>query len=440
MIKKLYHRIINRQKDGILKHSTVYFSFFAVITIMNILIRKYLSTRLSIDDYGVFTSLLAFFTMIIAPFSFMPLYLSKKMSHFNEKKDTKSSYMFFKYNLKYIAVILAMVAGLIIFLSPLIMERYHLSNITPILIIAFLFFATLISGSFMAGLQSFQVFWRIGSVNVSMVVIKGISSIILIGALGLTYNGAILSLLAGALVGMLISFILLNRIMREKIKPSNSHEEMEMSFQEVFSGDFFKEISSVFMLLLFLGIIKSIDEYFARHFLTSHDNGLYGALSYIGKSSIFLVSTVVYVIFPKLASKIAEPKVTRRIMLKGLFLTLITSLGVLSAIIVVPGLIIRVMQNTKYMQILPMLKWLFIAYIPYSMIMIFINFFIIHRNRIFIIGLMILTGIQLLMFQLYHGSINQIVLVLGIMGYIILAFCFIVWYFVQKKMMRKLKN
>jgi O-antigen/teichoic acid export membrane protein len=155
----------------------------------------------------------------------------------------------------------------------------------------------------------------------------------------------------------------------------------------------------------------------ARRFLTEFDNGLYGALSTVAKSSIFLVHTINFVTFPKFALHRDSMQASRRIMYKSLVLGSATTCALFVLILVFPESIIEILTHSKYLDAVPYLKYFFLAFMPYPFIFIFINYFIVHRDWRFTFTLTASLFLLFLAYESFHSSINEILLVLGGAGY-----------------------
>lgn len=116
-------------------------------------------------------------------------------------------------------------------------------------------------------------------------------------------------------------------------------------------------------------------------------------------------------------------------MIKGMVLAIAGFLAVFGIVLLFPEMLIRMLTHAKYLEGAAYLGDFFIAYLPYSLIFVFVNFFLIHRNKLLLIGMVVITALQIILLHAQHGSISRILLVMGIVGYATLAFVLSVWWY-----------
>jgi len=429
MIKKIIDKIKNRKSDGVLKHSASFLIFVGFNLFVNIFFRKYISGVLTIDDFGVYTAILALLSMLVIPLGVVPVYISKTMAGYIEKKDIPRAFVFQKKMAKGMMFILFGLAAVLMVFSPFFRDNYHLNSIFPVFLAVVMCVLFIITSTYTSSLQSLQSFVRIGSINLTSNVVKIISVILLFGlilpATNLlyyvsAYNFVILAVIVSQLSLLGMGYFLFKQQGRSLEKPLPS---VKLNIKSIV-----KELWPMAVLLFMFGILKNIDEYFARQFLDKMNNGIYASIITVGKSSIFLVAAIIYVIFPKLSSTLEDRVASRRIMFKGLFLSLVAFSSIMFFVVLFPEQIIQILTHKKYLTGAVHLKWFFIAFMPYSLIYVFVNFFTIHKNLRFLFGLIILTVGEIVFFQIFHASISQIINVLGGFGYAILIYCVLFWY------------
>jgi len=421
----------------VLKHSAFFFSFVAVTTILNILFRKYVSSSLEIDDFGVFTAILALYGMMIAPVSVFPMYLARNMAILQEKRGIADALSFRKKFLRIYILLIVVIAALLVLFSPLWKDGYHLYSVFPVLLAIGLFFLQTLSGINGASLQSFQDFGTVGKLQLICTSVKLLSVIvffeIVVSSFNLEYyiskyNFVIFSAIIGAFVAVAAGFFILSR-------KSASYRDSLFDYKIDYRS-LFHDLWPMAVLLLLFGVLNGIDEFFARHYLDKNSNGLYGSIVTLGKTSIYIIASVIYVVFPKLSSNIDDPLVTRRIMLKALVLSLASFAAVMMAVLLFSDFILELLTHKKYLAAAPYLKLFFIAYMPYSLIFMLINFFIIHKNLFYIIGLTVIVALEVMLYSIFHGSINEIIYVMGLMGYVNLLFSSGIWYMKHARLKR----
>ncbi len=451
MLRRLLERYKNRQSDSILRHGTVYFAFFGITTICNIVFRKYASVNLTIEDFGIFTALLAFYSIIAQPFGVLQMIITKRMSFAIGKQRSAEAFGFFDSILRVFLLLSLAGALLILALSPILQEHYHLPTMFSVILVVLMFFIANLASCYTGALQAFQRFASIGSINTIITIIKLGATFVLLHTIYAGIHPAPLVVaesfnhimripvgpiyrydipMLGVLVSMVsllfLAMLVLRVIRRRQAVDPGPRQPLEIL-------PMLREFLPIFVLYVGFSLLKNLDEYVARHFLSEYDNGLYGAIATVGKSSIFLVSTISFVTFPKFAAVADDMVATRRIMLKGLALGGAGILAAFGAILVAPELLVKILTHAKYLEAATDLKWFFIAFMPYPVTFLFINYFIVHHDWRYVLGLMLGSAGLVAGFQLIHASIGQILTVLGIAGYAILLYSALFWWLDTKK-------
>ena len=460
MFNWIQKRWANRTSDNILRHGAIYFFFVGTTTIVNIAFRKYASVNLVIEDYGVFTALLAFYAILAQPINVMQMVVTKNMAYYLGHGKTADAAGYFKWVFKiFVLITLAGVICLLAF-SPLLREQYQLPTEFSILLIAVMFFLAGVANCCTGALQAFQRFGAIGLINTLVSCIKVLSCYLLlhlffgdifpapvavsesllyatrisVGFLN-RFDIPLLAILIAMTALIVFSAFVLRKIMRgaPALSGTLSAAPDMPDMPNVPGGwrdrvySLMREFLPIFILLLIFSIIRNIDEYMARRFLSEFDNGLYGALSTVAKSSIFFMTSIAFVTFPKFAAHADDPYVSRRLLYKSLLMGGSATLAFFVPILLFPDYLIQVLTHAKYLAAAPLLKYFYLAFIPYPFIFIFVHYFIVHRDWWY--TLILLCSLVLLApaYEFYNGAIHEILLVLGGTGYTILAFSLVYW-------------
>jgi len=429
--------------DGILRHGAVYFFFFGATTVINIGFRKYASVNLSIEDYGVFTALLAFYSILAQPFGALQMIITKKMSYHIGKGEAGAAIGYFKWIFKVFVFFSLCGVLLALILSPFLQEQYQLPTQFSVMIVIAMFFLANIANCYTGALQAFQRFGAIGCINTIAACIKlGACYILLHLFFGDIFPAPVVvrqSLLQAVRISvgivnrfdipmlavfvsmgalLLLNALALGRVQKGSCAPEGGGYRL---------ADLAREFFPIFILYLAFSFFRNIDEYMARRFLTEYDNGLYGALATVAKSTIFLIHSVNFVTFPKFASHMDDMRASRRILCKGLLISLLAILAFFMLVLIMPELLLQALTHTKYLSAAPSLKYFFLAFAPYPLIFIFIHYFIVHRDWRYAFILIASLILFVFAYELRHSTIGDILWVLGGAGYALLAFSLAYW-------------
>jgi len=431
--------------DNILKHGAIYFSFFGATTVVNIAFRKYAAVNLNIEDYGIFTALLAFFSIITQPFGALQMIITKQMSWQLGQNRPALAIGYFRWIFR-VFVFLAICGSVIILaLSPFLQEQYQLPTWFSIAVVILMFFLSNIANCYTGALQAFQHFAAIGIINVLATCAKlGACYVFLHLLFGdifpapVAVSRSIMPLIRISvgvvnrfdipLLALLfsIAFLVCANILFFR-RDAAAHASAVPAADRAQLAALARDFLPIFILYISFSLFRNIDEYMARRFLSEFDNGLYGALATVAKSSIFLVNAITFVTFPKFASHRDNAIATQRIMAKALILGALAVLSFFALILLFPELLLKALTHTKYLSAVASLKYFYFAFMPYPIIFIFINYFIVHHDRRYTLGLAVSIVCVIAAYELFHATMHEILLVLGITGYTILVFSVIHW-------------
>lgn len=432
MLKKLLDKIRNRQRDGVLKHSIIYFSFVAAITLLNILFRKYIAVDFSLEDFGTYTPLLALFTLLATPFNSLNMFLGKKMAYFKENDLVHHSFSFHRSYLRIYLPLLLVYTVVVSLVIPWFQGYFKLNSFLPLAVVIAIFVTTALGHTYAAAHQAFQSFAKVGTINLLAIVMKFAGLLLLLEVFKLQQQDkhitALLSFLIPNTFILVFGMVFLRHSRR---KYQYVPDRVPINIREMW-----RDVYPIIILMVLYGFMRSMDEFFVKHFFSKRNAGLYASLVTIGKSSVFLLTAVVYVLYPKISSKVDSLEATRRIMYKGLVMAVGGCMVILAVLVVFPDLAVRVLTDAKYLETANILKWFFVAYAPYSLLFLFINFFVVYRSVIYSIGLFLLTGIAVFLYRIHNATFYDIIQIMGIMGYLMLAYTIVYWLFFTKKVAR----
>jgi O-antigen/teichoic acid export membrane protein len=445
MLKWIKARWAGRTNDDILRHGAIHFFFFGTVTIVNIAARKYVSGTLTIEDYGVFTALLAFYSILAQPFNVMQMIITKNMSYRLGRGETADALGYFRWIFKLFVFISFCAMLCILIFSPFLQEQYQLPTLFSVLVVVGMFFVASITYCYAGALQAFQKFGVFGFINTLAACVKILFCYVLLhlffgdifpapvavsqSLVHITrisagfinrFDTPMLAILLSMCAFAVLSAIAFKRITRGVTvsPPCETQGHVRALVREFFP---------IFILFFAFSLFRNIDEYMARRFLSEFDNGLYGALATVAKSSIFLMSSIAFVTFPKFAAHADDLLASRRILYKSLLLGAISISALFVLILLFPELLMRGLTHSKYLSAAPYLKYFFLAFVPYPVVFIFVNYFIVHRDWRYILMLLGFTLLVVPAYELYSGTISEILHVLGISGYIILTFSLVYW-------------
>jgi O-antigen/teichoic acid export membrane protein len=381
-------------------------------------LRKFLAVNHSVEEFGYYTPLLALMLLMIRAFGAFPFIATKKMSLLRVSHGLPAALACHRLLGKQMRKTLIAFSLTILALSPLIRNAAGFTTLFPILSMIVLFVISTYTVFYTSPLQAMQTFHAVGLFHLAHFILKLLATILLFSI----FTDGYIAPYTKSFLAQLIAACLVFGALLLYLRRHRSDEPVA----EPVRTDIKTEILPVFFLLLVHGAAAYLDEIVAKVTLIPHEAGLYGAIVTISKSLVFLIVPIVYVLFPKISSDPTGAS-GKRIMLKGLIL--ITGLGLCgtACVLLFPDLIINLLTDPKYRNAGGYLKFAFVAYLPHSMLILFINFYIINLRPRYLLGMTTLLALHITALLLFNETLREIIIVTGVFGSLYLAFSFAYW-------------
>jgi O-antigen/teichoic acid export membrane protein len=155
--------------------------------------------------------------------------------------------------------------------------------------------------------------------------------------------------------------------------------------------------------------LLNIDVILAKHYLPSHDSGLYAAGAVLGRVIFFLGMTVAAVMFPEVTLLHARGEAHYHVVEKSLLLLGVLSTGFVLTYALLPGLVIGPF-GTTFAQVSPYLVFFAIALSCFAISVLFLNYFLSINNRRFIVPLVAASALETVLIMAFHAGPRQVVM------------------------------
>jgi O-antigen/teichoic acid export membrane protein len=147
----------------------------------------------------------------------------------------------------------------------------------------------------------------------------------------------------------------------------------------------------------------------AKLALSSHDAGIYGAGSFVGRLLLYLPMTIATVLLPKVTSRAAVRADTDEILHASLAVTAAFSLLGTAVLVVVPRLVIAATFGSKYNGAIPLIGLFGLAMTAYALLNVQLAYHLGHGRQGFAWMLLCGAAAQLVLYAIVHGSTYQLV-------------------------------
>lgn len=381
-------------EDKLLKHGSII--FFATIFSFSFayVFQFYMARALGPESYGILGSMLSLFYIFSVPANVVTTTLAQVVSEQKGKEEygkIKSILLISAKKLMYIGVIIFVVLTAI---SPFLKNVLNLPSEVPVIILGFSLIFFTILPSLRGVLQGLQEFGSLGF-NIAMDKPALLLFGILFTYLGMGVNGAILSYGIAALVLLVIAFLPLRFIFEKE------SERVDLSV--------YKYASPVFVLILCITVMSSIDILFVRKYFSAEVSGYFTAMKMLGEVIYFLAIALGGVLLPKV-SELETLKVAHGFLLrKTLIYFGILLAAILSAYAFAPELIITILFGKVYSSVAGYLVWYALAMGLLSLAIVFMFYNVSAKRTAFRYPLVIFTLLEIVLLMLFHGTIGQII-------------------------------
>lgn len=398
MKQKILHFSKTIASHELISGSTYYFIGNMVGNVFAFLFNLFLARHFSPVDYGIYASLLSFFSLVLlVPQSFLATIIQFATKYFSSNETEKAKKLYWQ-TLSFLAIV-----GFIIFITISLSTHaigsfLHVSNIWLIITVGVLIATTFISSINTAYLQSRLEFGFTSAAQALGAAVKLVAGIVLV-LLGFGIFGALGAVLFSFIIPFFLAFIRL-RFLFTPIKEKISVPIKEMVRYALPSMITMTAISS----------FTSVDVILAKHFLSGYDAGLYAGLSLIGKVIFYFTGIIPTVMFPILINKQTKGYAVQSTFYLGLLLVALPSLALSLFYFNFPQLVITIFLGGKdYLRGVNEVGFMALFLSCFSIVTVMVNFFLSLKQTkiVFLVAGMAL--LQVLLISLFHKNILEIV-------------------------------
>lgn len=357
---------------------------------------------LSVESFGILTSVNSFGIMFSAFFGVIPYVVSKYIIEFKYDNDLVS--IFLKKVLSFTIYTMIFLSFLSIAFIDKIASYLNLKDHIPIYIFIAYLFAGVILSVFFGAMQGLLMYVKVSIKGALVSFLKLFFGVIIVVWLGYSYNGALFaSFLANTIVGIWVYLIVIKYIPLKKI---NDKELPKATYKK----------ASIYALpvgltWLIVGLMTNIDIVLVKHYVTDFEAGEYAVASVISKIAVFLPGVLLSVLFPQVSQNNVDGKSSKSTLIIVMGLTLLLSFSFVGFVWLFPESIITVLFGKKYIGAANVLVLITLAMAFVAVISVLFNFLLAKH----IYGYLYITSIIIciftyIIFEYMHGSSMEIIL------------------------------
>jgi len=283
---RFYGRVL---EDHDLRSNTVVLGANVGTGILAYLLHPVLGRIMGVRAYGQVAALIALSLVLLTPTQLVAMVAAKYAASmavtgsFGRLNDFVRRFTVILFPLGF--AVAAMIAGI----SGYLAHFFHLGSPQGVLLLSLLFVVSCVTPLNLGTVQGLERFGWYAVITLLSAFLRLAVPVILV-VLGLGIDGAMLGIALGGIAAYLVSFRPLNDVLR------GPRERME-SVRSVWAFALLAGVTAAGTVALF-----SVDTVLARHYLDARDAGVYAALATIGRTALFVTSSVTVVMFPKVVA------------------------------------------------------------------------------------------------------------------------------------------
>lgn len=368
-----------------------------------------MSRHLSVADFGAMNSLLSLMLIVSVPSVSILLVSTKYVSNFKAKKELEKIRLFRKKIFVKLVIFGTAILILLLFASPLVASFLKINSYIPVviffLILSFSFLVPLNFG-ILQGLQKFFQQGVCGGLNGVLRLIFGI----LLAALGLKLNGAMMALLAASLCVFLISYSFL----RDLPKSDPQSDDLGIGIGNVLTYSRTVVLSSLGIIVL-----TNVDLILIKHYFPVDQAGIYASVSVLGRAVFYVPGIIIMAMFPIVSESYALNKNPYSIMKKAFGITMLLSGSGLIVLMAFPDLMLSFLFGKAFSEGASLLRIFSLAMFFMALNNVLCNFLLAIERKRFIIVLLMGCVVEILLISFFHQSLITILFIMTVVSFLI---------------------
>lgn len=392
-LQELYNRILASQY---LRHNILLFGTNILAGIFAYLLHPFLGRMMGIQEYGQVAALIALSLILTTPTQIVTTVAAKYASSLSTREDYAQLNDFIR---RLTATLLAAGIGITAVFaacSSYVAFFFQLNSQQEVILLGLIFIFAFVIPLNQGTIQGLQ---RFGWYSTLMLLSSFLRLVLCIGfvLLGLGVNGAILGIVMSELLAYLVSFKPLWKVLRGPRTPTGS-------LRSLWSYSIIAAASTAGLVAFY-----SIDTVLARHYLSASEAGLYAALATIGRTVLFISTSVATVMFPRVVALHERREPHARTAGQAILGVLILSAVVEIAFYLAPSLVTKFLFGQAFAVIAGQLPLYGMAMLLLAVAQVLIMYFLAISSRVFVLIIFLACALQIGLIVWHHTSIAQLV-------------------------------
>lgn len=390
-------------KSKLLKGSLVFFAGSMVVNVIAFAYHFILARLLSPSDYGILAALFGLIYLTSIPLNAADILVTKLISGFEEDKMISHTKSLLLLLARKVGPLYGILFPILILLSWPVQNFLKLPSVWAVVsiwVFVYLFIITAILRPVMKALLRFN---DLILSQMTEAVLRLLLSVGLILIFGSWYGWGILGLIFTALISLAFAIFQVRDVLSSSSIRFDHHK---LNIRSLGLGSLLLSISYTLMY--------SVDVLLVKHFFSDYWTGIYAVLVTAGKVIFFAQTPISTATLPIVARKAKQPAMARTDLWTLIGLSTLISLVTITGYFFGSELLVKIVFSEKYLAAVPLIPWMGMAIFGFSLASIGANF-LLALNKIKAAWISLLgLGAEVVAISLFHESIMQVVLSLGI--------------------------
>jgi len=403
-ILNIYNRIISLFIGKLANASAWMLVGSIAAGVLGYVLQVLMGRMLGVQEYALFSAIMALFTILATPLSTMVMLISRKVSEYFANQDNSAiTYVYYTIHKR------SMVAGVLILglgfaFDSEIQHYLKAPTSVPVYALALLLFVTsfpFVNNAFLQGLQKFAWLSASSALNA---IFKICLSVVFVWA-GYGVSGAIGGAALAYILTWAITYLALWGTLQKGLGQTSKAQSITL-------GSAFP----VFVANGAFAVMTQLDMVLVNYFFPAHEAGLYAAASILGKAVLYLPGGIALALFPMVAERHAREEGSAHLLMQALGLTFILC-GIGATIYFFCGeWFVQLVYGDQYREAGELLQYYGFAIFPMSIVMV-VEYFLIAKGRVLFAYLfMLIAPLQIMAVYYFHESLFSIIAIMALFG------------------------
>ncbi len=391
--QRLYSQVLTNQylrQNVLLLVTNVLAGVFAY------LLHPFLGRIMTIQQYGQVATFIALALVLATPTQIIATIAAKYVSTLSISGDRAQINDFVRRLTILLLALGVVITVLFMLASGYLSTFFHLGAPREIVLLSLIFLVTFATPLNQGTLQGMQRFGWYAVTTLLIAFLRLVLSIVFV-LLGFGVDGAVLGIVLSGLLTYLVSFIPLRGVLR-------GPRVHARDLKSLWSYSLLTAITATGIVIL-----SSVDTILAKHFLSASDAGLYAGLATIGRTVLFVTSSIAVIMFPRVVMLHQRGESHARIVVQSVLGALVLAAIGEAAFCLAPVLITRILFGPAFLSIAGLLPLYGLAMLLLSLAQILAMYFLAIGNRLFVGIIFLACLLQVGLIAWRHAQIAQIV-------------------------------